>query len=187
MTMEEIQRRIIGGGLTDAEVAELRDCLYLKIDELLQHIKAQVAQPFVHPMVCFAAYAGARRSEILRAKITDVDFDARNVTIHEKKRVNGKLSTRRVPLASFLIAVFNGWLAVHPGGPYLFCQQAVVTRCKKRSLRTGCQGSSTRPTTATARAMTIKARDGVDITPLTVNEAHDHLKRVISDSKWKSM
>lgn len=190
MTMEEIERRIAGGGLTEAEVAVLWDCLYLKVGEVaefLQHIKAQVAQPFVYPMVCFAAYTGARRSEILRAKITDVDFDAKIVTIHEKKRVKGKLSTRRVPVAPFLIAVLKAWLAIHPGGPYLFCQQAVVTRSKKRSLKTGYQGGSTRPTTATARAKTVKARDGAGITPLTANEAHDHLKRVISDSKWKSM
>lgn len=98
-----------------------------EIAELLQHI--QVAQPFVYPMVCFAAYTGARRSEILRAKITDVDFDAKIVTIHEKKRVRGKLSTRRVPLASFLIAALKDWLAIHPGGPIKYIIDFLKIRC----------------------------------------------------------
>lgn len=190
MTMAEIERRIAGGGLAAAEVAELWDCLYLKVDEIaefLQHVNATVAQQFVYPMVTFAAYTGARRSEIIRTKITDVDFDAKIVTIHEKKRVKGKLSTRRVPLAPFLITVLKEWLANHPGGQYLFCQHAVVSRSRKRSPKTGYQGGKSRPTTATARAQKVKAREGIDITPLTANEAHDHFKRVISDSKWKAM
>lgn len=60
-----------------------------------------------YPMCCFAAYTGARRSEILRTKVADVDLAAKTVTIHEKKRVRGKTTTRRVPLAPFLIEVLQ--------------------------------------------------------------------------------
>ena len=30
--------------------------------------------PWIHPLFCFAAHTGARRSEILRALVADVDF-----------------------------------------------------------------------------------------------------------------
>jgi integrase len=34
---------------------------------------------------CIAAYTGARRSEILRSRVDDIDFDAGTITIREKK------------------------------------------------------------------------------------------------------
>jgi integrase len=45
-------------------------------------------------MVAFAAYTGARRSEVLRALVTDIDLDGGVVTLREKKRARGKRSTR---------------------------------------------------------------------------------------------
>jgi integrase len=48
----------------------------------------------------FAAFTGARRSEMLRSQIEDFDFDAGVVTIREKKKDRSKdLTIRTVPLA----------------------------------------------------------------------------------------
>ena len=53
-------------------------------------------------MCVMAAHTGARRSEMIRAQRQDVDFEAGIITIREKKRVRGKVTTRRVPISSRL-------------------------------------------------------------------------------------
>jgi len=187
MTRDEIERRIAAGGLTDAEISDLWDSLFLQTDEIaefLQHIKARAIQPFVYPMACFAAYTGARRSELVRIRIADVDFKGKVVTIHEKKRVRGKSTTRRVPMSPFLIETLTVWLAEHPGGQYLFCQQSTVRRSKKRSQTTGHKGQARRATTVKGRAMTVTKREAHAATALTPDEARDHLDRTLADSKW---
>jgi integrase len=150
MTREEIERRIAARKLTKAEISDLYDSMYLTIpelQELLKHVKENALQPFLYPMVCFAAYTGARRSEILRTQLADLDFKGKIVTIHEKKRVRGKVTTRRVPLSPFLISVIEDWLKIHPGGPFLFSQSSIVGRSRKRSKTTGHKGQRTRPKT----------------------------------------
>ena len=107
-TWQEIERKIARGGLTKAEVADLWDCLFLtlpEIEELLEFVREHARQPFIYPMVMFAAHTGARRSEMVRSEIDDIDFDGSTVLIHEKKRVRGKLSTRRVPISPLLLRV----------------------------------------------------------------------------------
>jgi hypothetical protein len=41
---------------------------------------------FLYPMFCLAAYTGARRSEMLRARIAGVDLAGQTILLHEKKR-----------------------------------------------------------------------------------------------------
>lgn len=188
-TRQEIERHI-ASGLTEAEQARLWDALYLPIEdmaELLRFVKIAATQPFVYPMFCFAAHTGARRSEILRTKIADVDFTGQAATIHEKKRVRGKTTTRRVPLSPFLVGVLEEWLTNHPGGPYLFAQESMVARSKKRSATTGHQGQKSRATTTGGRAATVRARDASAPGPLTPYEAHDHFKRTLAQSEWNTM
>jgi integrase len=103
-TFAEIERRI-AAGLTDTEKKELWDCLFLgvgEINELLEHVKATAQQPFVYPLFCFAAHTGTRRSEMLRLKKSDIDLSSNVALIHEKKRVRGTTTTRRVALSPFL-------------------------------------------------------------------------------------
>jgi integrase len=136
------------------------ECLYLtrpEIEEFLAYVQQNSTLPWVYPMVAFAAYTGARRSEMLRALVTDVDLETGVVLIREKKRLKGKRSTRSAPITPRLAAVLRGWLAVRPESPYLFCQAQQVSRSKTRR-----------------KAPTAITRD----------EAHDHFKRTVAESKW---
>lgn len=135
-------------------------------------------------MVAFAAYTGARRSEILRVKLSDLDLAAKVVTIHEKKRQKGRRTTRRVPLSTRLVEVLKGWLAVHPGGPFLFCHAGEVARSKKRSGTTGHQNEKVRRSSQRGRMATVRRRKLPVPGALTKDEAHDHLKRTLAGGKW---
>jgi integrase len=160
LTREEIERRLARGGLSAAAASELWDSLYLRADELagfLAYVEAHATQPWVYPLVCTAAHTGMRRSELLRAEIDDVDLDSAAVTVREKKRSRTKRTTRRVPLSPFLQGVLTAWLATHPAGRRLFCQSARVVRSKTRRSAA---------------------------TPITRDEAHDHLKRTLAGSLW---
>jgi integrase len=82
------------------------------------------------PVFSFAAHTGARRSEILRALVSDVDFAGNTVLVREKKRSRAQGTTRRVPLTPFPKKVRKAWLAIHPGGPAVFCQAGEIPRRK---------------------------------------------------------
>ena len=158
-SLARIERLVKRGGLTPAEVEEFWDCLFLtlrQIDELLRYVKANARHPFIYPMLVFAAHTGARRSEMIRSQIDDIDFESGTVIIREKKRVRGKLSTRRGPLSPLLAEVMRCWLSKHPGGSSTFCQELGNPRCRK---------------------------ERTDYGPLTMHEAHDHFKRTLARSK----
>jgi integrase len=185
MTRSEIERKIATGEAPK----ELWECLYLElpdIQELLSYVKEHGTQPFIYPMVAFAAHTGARRSEMLRALITDVDFTESTILVREKKRVRGKVTTRRVPLTPQLAQVLKDWLAVHPGGKYLFCLSGEVARSKKRSTTTGHKGEKTRATSLKGRLAGVKSRtERPPVGALTKDEAHDHFKRTLAGGKWE--
>jgi integrase len=161
MTWKEIERRIKTGGLTGKKQAELWNALFLtlpEIEELLAHVQSVARPPWLYPMVVFAAHTGARRSEMIRAQLADVDFEGGTVLIREKKRARGQGTTRRVPLSTRLAEVLKEWRDAHAEGPSLFSQKASVTHSK------------------TKRAAS---------TPVTRDEAHDHFKRTLAGSKWQ--
>lgn len=81
--MDEINRKVELGGLTDSEIEDLWDSVFLtlpQIDELLEYVRETAMHPFIYPMFVFAAHTGARRSEIRRSRIHDIDLDACRVT-----------------------------------------------------------------------------------------------------------
>ncbi len=161
-TRAEIGRQIDRGGLTKVEERQLWDALFLtraEIAELLAYIRACHVQPFLYPMVCTAAHTGARRSELLAIKVGHVDFASETLLLHEKKRARGRRTTRRVPLSAFLSEALKVWLAIHPGGQYLFCQAGVV------------------------RSKTCREEPAA----VTRDEAYDHFRRVLADSTWAVM
>jgi integrase len=87
----------------------------------LEYVRLHAKNDFIYPMLTFAAYTGARRSELLRSRRSDFDFESQIVTIRERKRMKGRRSTRRVPLTPKLQSVMENWFEnSHPGGPSTF-------------------------------------------------------------------
>jgi integrase len=111
-------------------------------------------------MFAFAAHTGARRSEMVRSRLNDIDLAAGVITIHERKRNQSMRTTRRVPISPVLATVLRDWLAQHPGGVSTFVLAGEISRSRKE--RTG-------------------------IIPLTRDEAHDHFKRTLAGSKWERL
>jgi integrase len=162
-TRTEIERKIARGGLTDQQIRELWDSLYLlpaEVTELLAYVRQAARYSWIYPALCLIAHTGIRRSEVLRTQIDDVDFQSGTITVKEKKRVRGKLTTRRVPLSSHLTATLKHWIEVHPGGKHLFCRGTPIVRSRTRRP----QGSA-----------------------ITRNEFHDHFCRTLADSKWQEV
>ena len=86
-TWSQIETRVRRGSLTEFQVKELWDSLFLNISQVksaLAHAKMNARQVVIYPMLCFAAYTGARRSEILRSELDDLDFSSGVITIREK-------------------------------------------------------------------------------------------------------
>ena len=127
-TWKEIEKTIQRGGLTEQQVEELWDSLFLnekEVLELLEHVKKKAAYPFIYPMFAFAAFTGARRSEILRSEVSDFNFDRKYVLIREKKRKRAvQESYRQVQLNARLEKIMQEWLAAHPGGRLTVCAES---------------------------------------------------------------
>lgn len=155
-TWEEIERRVALG-----ESENLWDCLFLQAQELpavLEFVRVNATADWLYPMVVAAAHTGARRSELLRAKRADVNLKAKTITIQEKKRKKGRLTTRSVPLTPLLAQVLTGYLDAHPGGLWLFTMPPAVPHSKGKAITP---------------------------TPVTKDEAHDHLRRTLDKGKHK--
>lgn len=183
-TRAEIERQL--PGLPPAKTGELWEALYLtteEVDRLLAHVKENARHAWIYPLLVTAAHTGARRGELLRMQTADVDLAAGVLSIRERKRVHGRRTTRRVPLSTTLAAVLADWIAVQPGGPYLFAHADVVERSRKRSRTTGHQWKD-RPGSQRARLANVRERERPGILPLTETETHHHLKQTLSGSEW---
>lgn len=121
-TWDQIARRIERGGLTEAQQSELWECLWLDQEqtrECLAWVREHASRPFLFPMVAFAAYTGARRSEMLRSERDDWDFDAGIVAVRQKKADKTKSFTRRnVPIHPDLATVMRAWFGRQPVGSW---------------------------------------------------------------------
>jgi integrase len=186
MTLAEVKKRVAAG-----EPDDLWECVFLtrpETDELLQSVEQCAQHPWIYPVFCFAAHTGARRGEMLRVLVTDIDLQADTVLIREKKRRRDvHESTRRVPLSPKLKEVLTDWIAVHPGGSHLFCHATQVRRSKKRSRTTGHQGEKTRATTSRGRLATVRPRTQTAEGSLTRNEMSDHFHRTLAGTNWEKL
>ena len=124
-TWEEIESKIKAGGLTEAEISDLWDCLFLRGKEILvflTYVKENGKVPWLYPALAIAAYTGARRSEIMRSECADFDFKRPMVLLREKKRQRGKVTFRTVDFHDDLQAIMREWFKQgHPGGKYTIC------------------------------------------------------------------
>ncbi|MBI3821257.1 MAG: tyrosine-type recombinase/integrase [Planctomycetes bacterium] len=126
-TWEEIERQLARCKMTSAQERELWDCLFLtvpQIQELLTFVQKQPLPAYVYPMFCFAAFTGSRRSEMLRSRLSDIDFEGKKILIREKKRTRGHRTSRHAPLSPCLATALQNWLANHPRALETFCQAA---------------------------------------------------------------
>lgn len=125
-TFEQIERQI-ARGVTAEEEEELWDSLYLtgpEIDELLKRTN-EVGAPWLHLLVAIGAHTGARRGEMLRIELQDLDMQSSVLAIREKKKDRSKDYTmRHVPLSGYLKNELSEWLKGHPGGRHLVCVKA---------------------------------------------------------------
>ena len=117
MTWDEITRRIEAGHLSAEEAKSLWASLFLsrpEIKELLEYVRVNARLDWIYPMMALAAHTGARRSELLRAELSDVDFLSKTILIREMKKQKGRETTRRVPLSPFITQVLATWMKQHP-------------------------------------------------------------------------
>jgi integrase len=162
-TLAEVERILEREGVSPAYEAKLLESIFLTLEEvqlLLEHARLHAGPPFLYPMLAFAAHTGARRSEIMRSEIDDIDLRQKTITIRERKRVKGMKSTRIVPMSPLLEGVLSQWLAEHPGSMHTFCH------------------AERRPRSRKARLSPM---------PLTADEAHDHFKRVLRGSRFEKL
>jgi integrase len=121
-TWDEIETIIKRGNLSEEEQQEYWDCVFLDEEQVLEfvaHVQSKVDRPYMYAAIAFVAFTGARRSEIIRSKIEDWDFEHGVVKIREKKgsRKN-KTTFREVNIHPKLKAIMSDWFKVHPGGVY---------------------------------------------------------------------
>ncbi|MEW4566008.1 site-specific integrase [Bremerella sp. JC770] len=156
-TWDEIEHLV--QGMEEVEAKAYWDCLYLRVEEteeILNFVQEQARHPFIYPMFVTAAHTGARRSEILRSQISDIQRDT--LLIREKKRRKGQESTRRVPISGRLRTALDDWLENHhPGGGHTFGYGEMVRSRTRKS----------------------------NVHPITGDEAQDHFNRTLQSGKWK--
>jgi integrase len=160
-TFSEVERR--AAKATVAEASDLWESVFLSVSEiaeLLQFVKDSGALPVVYPLFVLAAHTGARRSEMIRMKWTDVDFEGGLVTLHERKKSHEKRTTRFVPMSPLLREALSQWRNSHPGGDHVFTHSDVYSRRKKGSIKG---------------------------TPLTADQSYDQFKLTLKNSKWNRL
>jgi len=98
------------------------ECVYLDTDrvlDLLGFVEANARHPFLFPMLAFAAFTGARRSEVVRSEIEDFDFERETVKIRQKKHdPSSGGGYRHVDLHWRLAGIIQDWFSRHPGGTW---------------------------------------------------------------------
>lgn len=162
-TIEDVQRKIADGGLTEEEISELWDSVFLtlpEIEDFLKHVKKAALHRCLYPMLVFAAHTGARRSEIRRSRIEDLDFTRKRIFIRERKRVRGRHTLRSVPMSAALESALWDWLRKHPGGRHTFGLGPSVHKSTK---------------------------DRQEPIPITDDEAGHHFGQIVLGTKWERL
>jgi integrase len=129
-TYEQVKVIVDRGGLTKTEVRELWDSLFLtkgEIAEVIAHVREHAPSDWLYPFFVAAAHTGARRSELLRARVEDFDFEHKVVTLREKKKSKTRETLRTVDMTPLVESVVRDYFATtHPGGMYAFVINANV-------------------------------------------------------------
>jgi integrase len=147
-TYDQIRAILARGGVDKRRERELWDGLFLdpeQVKEVLVHVRRKTSARYLHPFLVTAAYTGARRAELFRARVEDFDFDAKLVLLREKKRSRDTETFRTVDMTPIVAAVMKEYFAgVHPGGALAFCSVADRTLTDGqtwKAFRMGVKGS----------------------------------------------
>lgn len=147
-TYDQIQAILARGGVDKRRERELWDGLFLspaEVEEVLKHVRRKTSARYLHPFLVTAAYTGARRAELFRARVEDFDFENKHVLLREKKRSRDTETFRTVDMVPRVEAVMRQYFAdIHPGGAVAFCSVADRTLTDGqtwKSFRMGVKGS----------------------------------------------
>jgi integrase len=113
-TFDQIKAILARGGIDKRRERELWDGLFLdpsQIAEVLAHVKRKTSARYLHPLLVTAAHTGARRSELFRARVEDIDFDAKLILLREKKRSRDRETFRTVDMTPFVESVMRVYFA----------------------------------------------------------------------------
>ncbi len=134
-TIEEIQYIIERGGLSDEEVLDLWECLYLnprEIASLLATVEANARDPASFLLHGIPAYTGMRRGEVLRLAWLDLDLDNGYVTARSRKQSRTKSETRRcIDLHPELKAYLLQWRETQRKGQFVVCDEKTLQPIEK--------------------------------------------------------
>jgi integrase len=147
-TYDQIQAILARGVSDPRRVREIWDGLFLnltQVTEVIAHVRRRTSARYLYPFLVVAAYTGARRSELFRARVEDFDFEAKLVLLREKKRSRERETFRTVDMTPKVEAVMREYFSgVHPGGTFAFCSAAnrMLTDGQTwKAFRSGVKGS----------------------------------------------
>ncbi len=124
-TITEIARIIARGGLTEEQILDLWECLYLtpqEISGLLAAVRTNSHEDFSYLLHAIPAYTGMRRGEVLRLRWLDVDLEEDYVTARSRKQSRKKTETvRRIDLHPELKKELVAWRQKRPKGQFVIC------------------------------------------------------------------
>jgi integrase len=116
MSFKEVLKR--AKRIEPDEAAELWECAFLvreELDELLAYVKRVAKHSYIYPMFVFCGHTGARRSEMARASVADLDFRDGFITLRERKKSRETKTTRRVPMSGLFKSVMREWVKGRSG------------------------------------------------------------------------
>jgi integrase len=125
-TIAEIDKIAERGGLTNDEVLDLWECLFLnpkEIADLLATVRTNAKVDYSYLLHAIPAYTGMRRGEVLRLRWIEVDLDGGFIYARSRKQSRRKKETvRRIDLHPELQRELLAWRQKRPKGQFVICE-----------------------------------------------------------------
>jgi integrase len=126
MTKKEIDQAIERGGLSDGEIRELRRFRYLRPEEI-EELLALARDSYLHVFLAVLAYTGMRRGEALALEWSDIDFEAKVISVNSRKQSRTRAYTpREIEMHEALASILLSHRERQPKGRYVFAGEDLV-------------------------------------------------------------